>query len=237
MISSTGYVVDTLNAALWCLLTTSSYEECVLKAVNLGEDTDTTAAVAGGLAGLIYGMEGIPSAWLKILKNRELIEQITDRLYVSLFGKEESAEIAEFTGDHAHLAMKYHAPVCYGGMTYENAQSAWLAQGVPEEYRDQFTPLNAHQARRLMKQLPVTDDWDERRIGLLYEVCLAKYAGNPPLRDQLTATGTREIIYDTTGAHDNELGRCLCRQCQSVPHQNLFGKILMRVREELSDSE
>src|SRR6056297_1510541 len=66
-IRSTGYVVDTLEAALWCLLNTKSYRECVLKAVNLGDDTDTVAAVAGGLAGIRYGYENIPeecSIWL-----------------------------------------------------------------------------------------------------------------------------------------------------------------------------
>lgn len=62
-IKSTGYVVDSLEAAVWCLLTTGSYRECVLKAVNLGEDTDTVAAIAGGLAGLYYGYEKIPAEW------------------------------------------------------------------------------------------------------------------------------------------------------------------------------
>lgn len=66
-IGSSGYVVDTLEAALWCLLNTDSYPACVLKAVNLGEDTDTTGAVAGGLAGLYYGFEAIPTQWLKTL--------------------------------------------------------------------------------------------------------------------------------------------------------------------------
>ena len=60
-IKSTGYVVDTLEAALWCVLTTGNYRDCVLKAVNLGDDTDTVAAVAGGLAGAIYGYEGTPA--------------------------------------------------------------------------------------------------------------------------------------------------------------------------------
>ena len=62
-IRSSGYVLHTLQAALWCVLTTSGYAECVLKAVDLGEDTDTTAAVAGGLAGLWYGAESIPKEW------------------------------------------------------------------------------------------------------------------------------------------------------------------------------
>lgn len=57
LIKSSGYVVDTLEAAIWCLLNTDSYKYCVLKAVNLGEDTDTVAAVAGGLAGILYGYD------------------------------------------------------------------------------------------------------------------------------------------------------------------------------------
>jgi ADP-ribosylglycohydrolase len=75
-IKSSGYVVDTLEAALWCLLTTESFRDCVLKAVNLGEDTDTVAAVAGGLAGALYGYDAIPSEWKNTLINRERIEEM-----------------------------------------------------------------------------------------------------------------------------------------------------------------
>ena len=73
-IKSGGYVRDTYDAALWCLASTSSYAECVLAAVNLGDDTDTTAAVAGALAGIVYGMEGIPDEWLSALRGAEVIE-------------------------------------------------------------------------------------------------------------------------------------------------------------------
>ena len=78
-IRSSGYVVDTLEAATWCLLTTDSYRACVLKAVNLGGDTDTVAAVAGGLAGALYGYEAIPEAWRDTLIGREAIEEICER--------------------------------------------------------------------------------------------------------------------------------------------------------------
>lgn len=75
-IDSHGYVVSTLEAALWCLLNTDNYRDCVVKAVNLGHDTDSTAAVAGGLAGLYYGYDAIPAEWVADLLNKELINDI-----------------------------------------------------------------------------------------------------------------------------------------------------------------
>jgi ADP-ribosylglycohydrolase len=62
-VKSGGFVIDTLEATLWCFLTTDNYRDAVLKAVNLGADTDTTAAVTGALAGLAYGLESIPAKW------------------------------------------------------------------------------------------------------------------------------------------------------------------------------
>ena len=75
-IRSSGYVVDTIEAAVWSLITTESFEECELKAVNLGEDTDTVGAIAGGLAGLYYGYEAIPKDWLSVIQRREWIEEL-----------------------------------------------------------------------------------------------------------------------------------------------------------------
>jgi ADP-ribosyl-[dinitrogen reductase] hydrolase len=66
-IVSTGYVLHTLHASLWCLLTTSSYDQCVLRAVNLGGDTDTTGCVAGGLAGTAYGLNAVAIEWRRQL--------------------------------------------------------------------------------------------------------------------------------------------------------------------------
>ena len=79
-IRSSGYVIHSLEAAIWCLQTTSSYAEAVLKAVNLGTDTDTTAAIAGGLAGIHYGHQSIPKQWLKILARTEDIKALARQL-------------------------------------------------------------------------------------------------------------------------------------------------------------
>ncbi|SET32560.1 ADP-ribosylglycohydrolase family protein [Hymenobacter actinosclerus] len=75
-IDSGGYVMHTLEAALWCLLRHETYAETVLDAVNLGDDTDTTGAVTGGLAGLYYGEAAIPPEWLAVLARRADIEAL-----------------------------------------------------------------------------------------------------------------------------------------------------------------
>lgn len=75
-IASSGYVVDSIEAAVWCLLNTNSLKDCLLKAVNLGYDTDTVAAIAGGLAGLYYGYKDIPEEWLRKIQKRNWIEEM-----------------------------------------------------------------------------------------------------------------------------------------------------------------
>ena len=74
-VESDGYCGHTLEAALWCFLNTGSYADCVLEAVNLGGDTDTTAAVAGALAGVYYGFGAIPPEWVGRLRGKAVIEQ------------------------------------------------------------------------------------------------------------------------------------------------------------------
>lgn len=79
-IKSSGYVVDTLEAAIWSFLTTDSYGSAVLMAVNLGEDTDTVGAVTGAMAGLYYGLNAIPRDWLEALAKRREIGEIAKKL-------------------------------------------------------------------------------------------------------------------------------------------------------------
>lgn len=78
-IKSSGYVLHTLEASLWCFLNSKSYSEAVLKAVNLGEDTDTTGAITGGLAGIYYGFENIPKEWIEELVKKEDIENLCEK--------------------------------------------------------------------------------------------------------------------------------------------------------------
>ena len=86
-IQSSGYVVDTLEAALWCNLKSNSYRECVLLAVNLSEDTDTVGAIAGGLAGIRYGIggeKGIPEEWINQIARKEWIAELCEKFEQSI---------------------------------------------------------------------------------------------------------------------------------------------------------
>jgi ADP-ribosyl-[dinitrogen reductase] hydrolase len=79
-IKGSGYVVESLEAALWCFHTTDSFRDAILAAANLGQDADTTAAVCGQIAGAFYGEEGIPAEWRERLAQRELIGSLADQL-------------------------------------------------------------------------------------------------------------------------------------------------------------
>ncbi len=80
-IKGSGYVVRSLEAALWAFHNSDSFEEGCLLVVNLGDDADTTAAVYGQLAGAFYGEEGIPERWLVKLAYRRLIEDYAEKLF------------------------------------------------------------------------------------------------------------------------------------------------------------
>ena len=227
-----GYVLNTWNIALWCLLTTNNYRDCVLKAVNLGGDADTNAAVAGALAGVIYGKASIPEDWLDTLLNKQLLNNIAEKYSCVLFGKTEKAEIDQFDGAYAFLAMKAPSPIMLDGICYEDVGAAFYALCVPEVHRSSFVQLSARRARKLYKDLPHLESDEDQIEARLYRTVKAKYDQHPKECEKLLRTGDREIIYDTSGSHDNVLGRCRCRECQGKTYQNLYGKVLMRVREE-----
>jgi ADP-ribosylglycohydrolase len=82
-IRGTGHVVESLETALWCFDQTDSFEAAILKAANLGDDADTTAAICGQVAGAFYGESVIPKKWLAKLAMREEITILADRLFAT----------------------------------------------------------------------------------------------------------------------------------------------------------
>ena len=80
-IKTTGYIVDTLEAVLWLFVNSKDYNTTILKAVNLGDDTDTVAAITGGLLGIHYGIENINKKWKEDLKKTNYIKCLCDEFY------------------------------------------------------------------------------------------------------------------------------------------------------------
>lgn len=155
-IKSSGYVVDTLEAAIWCLLTTNTYKECVLKAVNLGEDTDTVAAVAGGLAGIAYGIKGIPTKWLDVLAKRDYLEQLCYAFTESIYAGNAKLLIA-----YKDILLKKEDKTYY----------QWDGEGKKEEEEDHDTsfayPVYDEQIMAFLTTIQNTCYWSTHYIKIL----------------------------------------------------------------------
>jgi hypothetical protein len=142
-IDSTGYVVSTLEAAIWCLLNTGSFRGAVLKAVNLGGDTDTVGSVCGGLAGLYYRQKcfiGIPPEWEKAIQNKELLEHICTELSYELgFNHEYIVEKVVTDKDSwKHTPIRKPKKIAFG-LGYSEDHFALIKEGLyPYEMEDKW---------------------------------------------------------------------------------------------------
>ena len=86
-INSSSYIVDTIEASFWCLLNNNNFEDTIITAVNLGQDTDTIAAIAGSMAGIIYGINNMPKRWIDALKKKEYLTSIFNKFEETIFNK------------------------------------------------------------------------------------------------------------------------------------------------------
>lgn len=104
-IKSTGYVIDTLEAVVWLFFNSTSYEEAVLKAVNLGGDTDTIAAIVGGLSGIYYGINNIPNRWVQNIIRKHEIKELIDNFSVTISNEKLCGNLSH-TVDKKNLSNK-----------------------------------------------------------------------------------------------------------------------------------
>lgn len=81
-VKSTGYVVDTLEAVLWVFFHADGYRDTILKAINLGGDTDTIAAIVGSIAGIYYGLNDIPEKWLQSIAKKKELHQMFEQFCI-----------------------------------------------------------------------------------------------------------------------------------------------------------
>ncbi|MEG1926605.1 MAG: NADAR family protein [Ruthenibacterium sp.] len=145
--------------------------------------------------------------------------------------------ITEFRGSFFFLSNFYHAPLEYGGLTYQNSEAAFQAtkyfgDGSFEdtiEVRKRFCNLSPSDAKKLGRKMRLRDDWEDIKDLAMHEICVHKFTQNPELGQKLLDTGDAELV------EGNEWGDQVWGVCDGVG-ENRLGKILMRVRAELKES-
>ena len=136
--------------------------------------------------------------------------------------------IDKFRGKYFFLSNFYVAPVEYQGLTYQNNEAAFQsAKAKIKKDNEKFIDLVAAEATKLGSQSALRDDWEDVKIDVMHEVCMAKFTQNLLLKEKLLATGTEELIEGNN--HGDTFWGCV-----NGKGENHLGKILMKVREELS---
>lgn len=123
------------------------------------------------------------------------------------------------------------------GRIFNSAEAAYQSQKSTDDSEiEKFTTMTAREAKKAGKTINLRPDWEEVKLDVMHEACFAKFSQNDNLKELLLSTGDEEIIENTTAWHDNVWGNCDCPKCIDKIGQNLLGKTLMRVREELRNS-
>jgi ribA/ribD-fused uncharacterized protein len=140
----------------------------------------------------------------------------------------ENTPISRFDGKHRFLSNFYHAPLTVIGIPYLNSEAAYNAcKTLDVEVRTQFSTLDPSAAKKLGRRVKMRDNWDEITKVECMELCLwAKFGGNPSLKEQLLATGERELI-EGNNWNDKFWGVC------NGQGQNILGKLLMEIRKRI----
>lgn len=155
-IKSSGYVVDTLEAAIWCTLTTENYRDCILKAVNLGLDTDSVGAVAGSLAGLVYGYDGISRDWCDSLCKKEYLEEIGQSFCDKLCSLVPQDEYQKLTYNNQRIRLSEFFFICGNNQAEKESTRRIVCPGS--------TPLYWHKAEECS-----IEDPDEKIVIFQYQ--------------------------------------------------------------------
>ncbi|MDY0905485.1 ADP-ribosylglycohydrolase family protein [Pedobacter sp. CFBP9032] len=260
-IFSSGYVLHSLEASFWCILTTETYQDAVINAVNLGEDTDTTAAITGGLAGLIYGFEGIPAQWINVLVKRTEIEKLCNELETKLIKSpkytvstiKETDEFFFFWEHQASnggtltkscLTQWWAAPFVVDQIEYKTAEH-WMMSKKAELFNDQSTltkilaATSPEEVKNLGRQVSNYDDviWAENRYEIVREGNFHKFSQHKVLGDYLINTGKR--ILAEASPVDKIWGIGLAEENPDAKYVdlwkglNLLGFALMEVRDQI----
>lgn len=262
-IYSSGYVLHSLEASLWCILNTGTYQDAVLKAVNLGDDTDTTGAITGGLAGLIYGFESIPEKWLNIIVKKNEIEELCKKMNMVVMKKQkyniadiiESTEFLSFWGHQASkngtlskacLSQWWPSPFVDNDIIYLTAEHYMMAkkallfndQEIFEKIVTKESPKDVKDLGRQIRNFDAAK-WDLHKYEIVKQGNLLKFSQNEALKSFLLQTQSKILV--EASPVDAIWGIGLAEDHLDILNPknwkglNLLGFALMEVRDEISN--
>lgn len=134
------------------------------------------------------------------------------------------------------LTNYYVCDVVVDGRKFSSSEAAYHAEKfLDKDLKDLMMKLDPDESKHVTRELKrfIREDWDCVKYNLMKKIVLEKFKQNEDCLIELLNTGDMELIEDTTGWHDNIWGECTCDNCKSLEHQNLLGKVLMEVRDEL----
>jgi len=261
-IYSSGYVLHSLEASLWCILTTGTYEDAVLKAVNLGDDTDTTGAITGGLAGLIYGFESIPEKWLNAIVKKNEIEELCEKMNAVFMKKQkynvadikESTEFLFFWGHQAPnkgtiskacLSQWWPSSFVENDIIYQTAEHYMMAkkallfhdQEIFEKILLKESPKDVKDLGRQIRNFDAVK-WDAHKYEIVKQGNLLKFSQNEDLKSFLLQTENKVLAEASPVDPIWGIGLAEDNSNVLIPGNwkglNLLGFALMEVRDEIS---
>lgn len=147
------------------------------------------------------------------------------------------SDVYKFGGRQHPFSNFYPASADYEDMTFSTVEGGFqAAKTLDKEARKAFINIDPSKAKKDGRKLKLRSDWEKVKYVIMLDILRSKFK-DPTLCKMLLDTGTKEIIEDTTGWHDNEWGNCECERCINIEGKNLLGKALMELRDKLRIAE
>lgn len=143
--------------------------------------------------------------------------------------------ITSFTGQYRFLSNFATSNFEYQNTTWNNAEAAFQAMKCPNRINE-FSSLPPNEAKALGRRVSLRKDWEQVKESIMHEIVYAKFSQDPHLLKRLLQTQDQTLV-EGNHWHDNIWGNCSCHKCKKIKGQNKLGKILMRVRGNLSFSK
>lgn len=144
--------------------------------------------------------------------------------------------IYNFDGKYSFLSNFHNSPIAFDGFVYPTTEHFFHSFKTEDEEMSNWIreAIGPGEAKARGRKVKLRSDWAEIRYGVMKQAVLLKFTQHPDLKKKLIDTGDNELV-EGNSWHDNIWGECYCDKCNGIEAENLLGKILMQVREEIKE--